>query len=99
MGDAHIEIASHLYYIVQQNEVIQPATHPLYFMFTISQYLSHNHRDLFYNATIQYTTILQIIPFIKGISWKNTTGFPKPWARKSPIIDKVMTLKLQHFTR
>ena len=37
--------------------------------------------------------------FIKGIPWENTTGFPTPWAHKSAIIDQVMTLKLQHFTR
>ena len=37
-------------------------------------------------------------PFIKGIQWENIMGFPKPRARKSPIIDQVMTMKLQHFT-
>ena len=26
-------------------------------------------------------------------------GFPKPWDHKSPIIDQVMTMKLQHFKR
>ena len=53
----------------------------------------------FYNAIIQYTTILQWIPFINGIPWENTMGFSKPWVYKSPIIDQFMTMKLQHFTR
>ena len=36
-----------------------------------SSSLSHNHKDYFYNATIQYTVILQCLPFIKGIPWEN----------------------------
>ena len=84
------------YYTVQQNEWIQPVATSLHFLFTLSQSLSHNHIYCFYNAAIQYTIILQCLPFIKGIPWENTTGYPKPWAHKSPISDQVMTLKLQH---
>ena len=95
----HRNFQSFYYYTFQQNEGIQPTINPLHFLFTPSQSLSHNHRDHFYNATIQYTTLLQCLPFIKGIPWENTTGFPKPWAHKSPIIDQFMSMKLQHFTR
>ena len=71
------------YYIGQQNEWIQPATHLVHFLFTLSHFLSYNHIDQFSQC---YTTIhnrkLQCLPFIKGIPWENTTGFPKPWAHK-----------------
>ena len=87
------------YYTIQQNEGIQPATTPLHFLFILSQFLSHNHRDQFYNGTIQYTFALQFLAYIKGIPWENSMAFPKPWAHKSPIIDQFMTMKLQHFTR
>ena len=73
----------------------QPRCIPLHSL-TVS--LTQSYR-LFYNATIQYTIVLQFLPFIKGMPWENTMAFPKPLARKSPIIDQVMTLKLQHFTR
>ena len=41
-------------YTIQQNEGIQIATTPLHFLFTISQYLSHNHKDYF--TMLQYNT-------------------------------------------
>ena len=42
------------YYTIQQNEEIQPATTLLQFLFTLSQTLSHNHRDCF--TMLQYNT-------------------------------------------
>ena len=84
------------YYTIQQNEGMQPAATSLHFLFTLSRSLSHNHKDCLqcYN-TIQHTIVLQRLPFIKGIPWVSQI----PWACKTPIINQVMTLKLQHFTR
>ena len=62
------------YYIVHKNEGRQPTTHRLHFLFTFSQFLSHNHIDHFYNATIQYTTLLEFLSFIEGLPWENTMG-------------------------
>ena len=87
------------YYIVQQNQGIQLEATQLHFLFTLSQSISHNHKDRFYNVTIQYIDILQCFTFIKGVPWESTTGFPKPWAYKSPIIYQVMTLKLHYCTK
>ena len=39
---------------------------------SLSHSLSHIHKDHFYSAIIQSTTVLQCLPFIKGIPWKNT---------------------------
>ena len=45
---------------------------------------SHSHiiTEIVYNATIQYTTILQWFPFIGELPWENTTGHPIPWVWK-----------------
>ena len=69
------------YYTIQQNEGIQPTTTLLHFLFTLSQPLTQSHR-LFYNATIQYTTVLQCFPFIRELPWENTTDHPIPWVCK-----------------
>ena len=42
------------YYTIQQNEGIQPTTHLLHFLFTLSQSLSHNRIDRF--TMLQYNT-------------------------------------------
>ena len=52
---------------------LQHAALPLHSL-TVS--LTQSQR-LFYNATIQYTIVLQCLIFIKGMPWENTTGFPK----------------------
>ena len=49
---------------------------------------SHSHSlsptvtDIFYNATIQYTVILQCFPLIGELKWENTTSHPIPWVQK-----------------
>ena len=48
---------------------------------TITFSLTQSQR-LFYNDTIQYTTILQCFPFIGELPWENTTGHPIPWDHK-----------------
>ena len=60
---------------VQKDEGIQPAAKPLHFLFTLSQSLSHNHRDcLQCNNTPCYNAF-----FYRGkIPWENTTVNP-PW--------------------
>ena len=54
MGYVHTEIANP-FITVQKDEGIQPVAIPLYFLFTLSQSLSHNHKYCLqcYN-TIQY---------------------------------------------
>ena len=44
MGYVHKEISS-TFITLQKDEGIQPATKPLNFLFTLLQYLSHNHKD------------------------------------------------------
>ena len=70
------------YYTIQQNEGIQLTATPLHFLFALSQSLSHNHRDCFYNATIQYTFVLQCFPFTEELPWENTTSNLIPWDHK-----------------
>ena len=82
----HRNFQSFYYYTVQQNEGLQPATHPLHFLFTLSQSLSHNHKDQFYNATIQYIAVLQcyntihshitMLSFYMGITMGKYHGSP-----------------------
>ena len=60
-----------------------PATLPLHSL-TVS--LTQSHR-LFFNATIQYTTILQSFPFVGELPWEDTTSHPIPWVRK-PLANK-----------
>ena len=62
------------YYTIQENEGIQPTTTLLHVIFTLLQSLSHNHKDCFYNATIQCIVVLQCFPFIGELPWKNTMG-------------------------
>ena len=85
MGYVHKEIASP-FITVQKDEGMQPAAKPLHFLFTLSQSLSHNHRDCLqcYN-TIQYHTQLyyNAFSFIGEIPWENTTVNPISWARKT----------------
>ena len=83
MGYVYKEIASP-FITVQEDEGIQLAAIPLHFLFTLSQSLSHNHRDCLqcYN-TIPYTTVLQCLSFIGEIPWENTTVNPIPWIRKT----------------
>ena len=88
----HINCESVIIIPSNKNKGIQPASHPLHFLFTLSQSLSYNHRDnftmlqyntrLFYNATIQYIAVLQCFYFIGELPWENTTGHPIPWAHK-----------------
>ena len=47
-----------------------------------SQSLSHTITEIVYNATIQYTIILQYFLFIGEIPWENTMCHPIPWVRK-----------------
>ena len=62
MGYVHTEISSP-FISIQKDEGIQPATKVLHFLFTLSQSLSHNHRDClqFYNTIHNYVTILSFI--------------------------------------
>ena len=55
------------YYTIQRNEGIQPAAIPLHFLFTLSQSLSHNHRDCLqcYNTIHIHITMLY---FYRGIT-------------------------------
>ena len=72
MGYIHTEIASP-FITVQKDEGIQPAAIPLHFLFTLSQSLSHNHRDCLQYNTIKYHIIhsrITMIFFYKG----NTMG-------------------------
>ena len=64
MGYVHTKIASP-FITVLKDEGIQPTTTPLHFLFTLSQSLSHNHRECLqcYN-TIQYHTQLYYNGFI-----------------------------------
>ena len=56
MGYVHTEIASP-FITVQKDEGIQPVANPLHFLFTLSQSLSHNHKDcLQCYKIIQYPT-------------------------------------------
>ena len=50
------------YYTIQQNEEIQPASTQLHFIFTLSQSLSHNHRDCF--TMLQYNTHMYYNAFL-----------------------------------
>ena len=106
MGYVHIEIVRPLLlYYPTKNEWIQPTSNLLQFLFTLSQYLSHNHKDCF--TMLQYNTKQNHITMPSFYKW-NTMGkyhgkiswvSQIPWAHKSPIMDQVVTLKLQHFTR
>ena len=55
------------YYTIQQNEGIQPIVTMLHFLFTLSQSLSHNHRDClqWYNTIHNHIIILS---FYRGIT-------------------------------
>ena len=61
------------------------------FLFTFSESLSH--------STTQYTSLLQFLSCIDGLPWENTMGYRESWACKSPIVNQVMAIKLQHFIR
>ena len=72
MGYVHTEIAIP-FITIQKDEGIQPTTMLLHFLFTLLQYLSHNHRDCLQYNTIQYHTILDrttMLFFYRG----NTMG-------------------------
>ena len=58
MGYVQKEIASH-FITFHKDEGIQPTTKSLHFLFTLSQSLSHNHRDYLQYNTIQYNTPTQ----------------------------------------
>ena len=82
MGYVHIEISIPLllYHPTRWrdttcNNPIALPLHSLTVSFTQSQ-------RLFYNATIQYTTLLQCFLFIGELPWENTMGHPKPWVHK-----------------
>ena len=51
---------------------------PLHFL-TVS--LTESQR-LSYNATIQYTSVLELFPFIRDLPWENTLSHPIPWVCK-----------------
>ena len=53
-----------------------------------SQSLSHNHIDQFYNATIQYTVVLQCLPFIKGIPWEKPRASQNHGPVNHPLLTK-----------
>ena len=59
MGYIHKEISSP-FITVQKDEGLQPAAKPLHFLFTLSQSLSHNHRDCLqcYNTIHSRVTML-----------------------------------------
>ena len=78
----HKEISSP-FISIQKYEGIQPIATPLHFLFTLSQYLSHNHIDCLQYNTIPYTTVLQCLSFIGEIPWENTTVNPIPWVYKN----------------
>ena len=77
-GYIHKEIASP-FITVQKGEGIQPAAKPLHFLFTLSQSLSHNHRDCLQYNTIQYHTILDrttMLFFYRGNTMGKYYGSP-----------------------
>ena len=80
MGYIYTEIASP-FITFQKDEGIQPATIPPHFLFTLSQSLSHNHRDClqFYNAIHSPVTMLSFIR--EKIPWENTMVNLIPWVR------------------
>ena len=49
---------------------------------SLSHNLSHAITKIVYNATIQYTTILQWFHFTQKSPWENTMGHPIPWVCK-----------------
>ena len=59
------------YYTIQQNKGIQPAATPLHFLFSLSQSLSHNHRDCF---TIH--SHITMLSFYRGITMGKYYGSP-----------------------
>ena len=70
------------YYTIQQNERIQPVAKPTTLpLHSLTVSLTQSRR-MFYNVTIQYTTILQCFPFIRELPWENNTGHPISWAHK-----------------
>ena len=82
MGYVHTEIAS-LLLLYHPTKLRDTACNTLVSLPVHSLIISltQSHRS-FYNATIQYTTILQCFPFIEKLPWYNTTGHPIPWAHK-----------------
>ena len=85
-------------YTIQKNEGMQPATTPFHFFFTLSPYLSHNHRDSF--TMLQYNTqsyqnvfhlqgsyhgkILRVTQYHRSTNYW-PTNIPKIYFRDQPL--------------
>ena len=65
------------YYTIQQNEGIQPVATPLHFLFTLSQSLSHNHRDHFSQCYNTIHSRITMPSFYKGNTMGKYHGMPK----------------------
>ena len=94
MGYVHKEIASP-FIKVQKDEGIKPAAKPLHFLFTLSQFLSHNHGDCLqcYNFLHNCVTMLS---FIGEIPWENTAVncYQPKW--KTSILREITDMHLNH---
>ena len=62
MGYVHNKISS-TFITLQKDEGMQPASKPLHFLFMLSQFLSHNHKDFSqcYNTIHSRVTMLSFI--------------------------------------